>query len=106
MLIQISKYKLRGLFKSARGLCDSIPKEVVGVIRPKLKSSTLNPRQSPKNEMFYGLPFSKEMPKSKDDLLRKIDYLNSHDDMVDLFYGSSQKFDGHSLSHFIERLYL
>jgi hypothetical protein len=78
--------------------------DVVGMLKPKLKSQT--PNSDPRSEFFYGLPMSKDIPKSREDLKNKIEYLNNFEDMMDIFSNSIKKFDGETLSLFLERLYL
>jgi hypothetical protein len=88
-----------------RLFCENFPKtkfqEVHGILKPAIKSSKPN---FPKNELFYGVPLSKEIPKSKEDLIRKMEYINSYDDMIELFNTSRKHFSGREMGAFLERL--
>jgi hypothetical protein len=77
---------------------------VVGMLKPKIKSSTTH--SDPNSEFFYGLPMSREIPKSREDLKNKIEYLNNFEDMMDIFANSIKQFDGETLAFFLERLFL
>jgi len=88
-------------FKQFRQFCDKLViKNVEGLLKPTIKTK----RQSPKNELFYGVPVSQEIPKTKEDLIRKFEYVNNFEDMIDIFNNSKQFFSGKEMSLFVERL--
>ena len=91
--------------------CEELPsskiKEVKGLLSPILKSNrNKNNKQSasPKEELFYGVPFTKEVPKSREDLIKKFEYINNFDEMLELFINCENQFRGYELSLFLERL--
>jgi hypothetical protein len=94
---------------TAKYFCDEYPNikiaGVLGVIKPSIKTSRPN-NTSPKNELFYGVPFAKEIPKSSEDLIRKFEYINNYDDMISIFQNSQKHFTGVELSMFLERLFV
>ncbi len=75
-------------------------KKVSGLMKPEIK------RRTPHNEHFYGVPASKTKPKDKNDLVDKLSYLNSYQDMQEFFKNSEQYFTGKELSVYLERLHL
>jgi hypothetical protein len=81
-----------------------MPKKISGILQPQFKKKWS--KSSPQNEQFYGLPSSKEKPKSKDDLINKFNYIYSFQDMVEFFQNSENYFTGKELSLFLERLHM
>jgi hypothetical protein len=66
--------------------------------KPFMKKST------PNNQIFYGLPVTKTVPKNKDDLINKFKYVTNYDDLLDILETSSSHFDGETMAKFLERL--
>jgi hypothetical protein len=101
---RIHKYTNNLLYNS-KNFCDKFSKvkfpEVHGLLKPAIKSTKQN---SPKHELFYGIPSSKEIPKTSEDLMRKIEYINNYEDMIELFQNSKKFFSGKEMSFFLERL--
>ncbi len=88
-------------FRQFKKFCDKLViKNVEGLLKPTIKTK----RQNPKNELFYGIPVSQEIPKSKEDLIRKFEYVNNFEDMIDIFNNSKQFYSGKEMSLFLERL--
>jgi hypothetical protein len=61
-------------------------------------------KQSPNNQIFYGLPVTKTIPKNKEDLINKFKYVTNYDDLIDILETSSSNFDGETMAKFLERL--
>jgi hypothetical protein len=101
---RIHKYTSNFL-RNSKNFCDEISKfkfaQVHGLLKPAIKSTK---QSSPKHELFYGIPSTKEIPKTSEDLLKKIEYVNNYEDMVELFENSKKYFSGKEMSFFLERL--
>ena len=72
--------------------------KIEGIIRPVIK------KQHPKNELFYGLPATKTIPKNKEDLIEKFKYVNNYEDMMDMFKNCEDFFSGNETAIFLDRL--
>lgn len=87
--------------RQIRQFCDKLViKNVEGILKPSIK----NKKPNPKNELFYGVPVTQEIPKTKEDLVRKFEYVNNFEDMIDIFNSSKNFFTGKEMSLFLERL--
>ncbi len=62
-------------------------------------------KQTPTNQMYYGIPVTKTIPKNKEDLISKFKYVTNYDDLIDVLETSSSQFDGETMAKFLERLY-
>jgi hypothetical protein len=62
-------------------------------------------KQTPDNQIFYGLPTTKTVPRNKDDLINKFKYVTNYDDMLDILESSHSHFDAEAMAKFLERLW-
>jgi hypothetical protein len=107
---------LRGRFQyesiANKKFSDNV-KEVFGLNKPMLVKS------NPKNQMFYGKflimikklfknkflgsPMNKAIPKTKQDFVEKLKYLNNTNDMIDIFIQCRDVYGGEEIAKFIEK---
>lgn len=60
--------------------------------------------RSAKDDVFYGIPITKATAKNKEDLIKKFEYVNNFEDMVDLFKSNEGLFSSDEMSKYLERL--
>jgi len=83
-------------------------KEVFGLSKPLLVKS------NPRNQMFYGIklfklifllgsPMSKAIPKTKEDFVERLKYLNNTNDMIEIFIQCKDVYGGEEIGKFLEK---
>jgi len=60
--------------------------------------------KNPDNDIFYGLPLSKKIPENEEELINKLTYVNSFNDLFDLFELHTEMFSPTSLMKYLDKI--